>query len=256
MKEQSSSQLPKVRQVPPYTQLARVYEKMMAHVNYNQWAKYIYSIIQKFQWEEIRLLDIGCGTGRFLEELSRMPVQADGCDPSQEMLQVARGNIPGVRFFNDQLPDLKTVAENAYNVMTCLYDSMNYIWPERELMKSLATVYRKLKEPGLFIFDLVTDLNCREYFSDYSEREIIGDGLAYQRDCLYDRRHRLQRNYIKIFTADGVFEEVHVQKIYDIPVLIRKINFYTKFELFSVYDDFTFKPAHTSSTRVHFVLKK
>src|SRR5439155_19211967 len=44
-----------------------------------------------------RVLDVGCGTGRLVAELSER-ARVWGVDPSPEMLEVARSRAPGVRF--------------------------------------------------------------------------------------------------------------------------------------------------------------
>jgi SAM-dependent methyltransferase len=220
-----------IRKSPPYTALALVYDRMMMHVNYHKWAAYIVSILKDENfWPERTLLDLGCGTGRFLEE--------EAC------------------FFQSALPGIEEVPANTCQVFTCLYDTMNYLLDRASFLQALLNVYQKLQSPGLFIFDLVSESHCRHYFHDYRDSEVLSKTFAYSRESHYDSKEKFQYNWIQVYTDTGVYEEEHRQKIYDFREIREIILLHTDFDVRHIYNDFTSRRATSRSTRAHFVLKK
>jgi SAM-dependent methyltransferase len=246
-----------VRKSLPYTTLALVYDRMMMHVNYRKWAAYIASILKdEAFWPERTMLDLGCGTGRFLEEIKKSGQDAHGCDFSPEMLKIARKRLPEIYFFHCGLPEIKEVPPNTYQVFTCLYDTMNYLLGRASFLQALLSVYEKLSSPGLFIFDLVSESHCKNYFRDYRDSEVLSKTFAYSRESHYDSKEKFQYNWIQVYTDNGVYEEEHRQKIYDFREIRELILLHTDFEIRHMYNDFTFRRATSRSSRAHFVLKK
>jgi len=240
----------------PYSVLAPIYDQMMSHVNYGRWADYIEAIIHKTGAEVDCVLDVGCGTGSFLREMRQRHWKVAGIDPSAQMLKVARKRLPNVPFREDGLPQLATVAPGEFAVITCLFDTMNYL-PEISLVSAaLDSVYQKLASPGLFIFDLVGEENCKHYFNNYTENDVISEELAYSRFCHYDRKNKIQTNEIQMFTADGVFEEIHHQKIFSYREVEKLIRRKKEFGIFGIFEGFSFRPVRNRSGRAHFVLQK
>lgn len=240
----------------PYTVLATIYDEMMAYVNYKRWAKYIFTILKREHFENGILLDIGCGTGEFLKKMLKYEFSLNGCDSSIEMLEVAKKKLPQIDFQRSGLPDLSEIPSQKYDIVVCLFDTINYIFGESELETSLNNVFQKLKSPGIFIFDVVTKSYCQEYFHNYFENEVVEKQVAYARESTFDSIMDIQVNNIRIYTRHGVFEEVHKQKIYNLQfieyLILEKTNFY----LIGMLEDFSFQKANRHSGRVHFVLKK
>jgi len=241
---------------PPYTVLATIYDEMMSHVNYKRWAKYIFTILKREHFENGLLLDIGCGTGEFLNKMLKYKSSLDGCDSSIEMLEVAKRKLPQIGFQRSGFPDLKEIPLHKYDIIVCLFDTMNYLLNESELETSFNNVFRKLRSPGIFIFDVVTKSYCQQYFHNYVENEVIEKQIAYARKSMFDPILDMQVNNIRIYTRQGIFEEVHKQKIYDLQFIKDLILEETLFHFIEMLDDFSFQKADQHSGRVHFILKK
>lgn len=246
-----------VRQARPYSVLAPIYDRMMRHVNYRRWAKYIRAILRhERHWPAPTLLDIGCGTGRFLEEMRRLKQAGDGCDPSADMLEIARKRLPEIHFFHCGLPDLATLPGGGYSVITCLYDTMNYLNDPEVFQRALYRIHQQLTQDGLFIFDVVSTAHCKYYFQNYNDGEVFGEKLSYTRKSYFDSGSGKQTNWLRIHTPHGFFEEVHEQQIYDVGMIRQMIAATSGLQIRHLFEDFTFDRANSRSGRIHFVLHK
>jgi predicted TPR repeat methyltransferase len=97
------------------------------------------------------LLDVGCGSGGFLEELSLgyPEVKTKGIDLSPVMVEMTQ-----VKGMNAQCIDLCKL-EGKFDVITAIFDMVNYL--ERDNLKRfLRCVEERLEEGGHFIFDINT----------------------------------------------------------------------------------------------------
>ena len=242
--------------VPPYSVLATVYDHMMSHVNYRRWTKYLLQLIRKTHIPIHRILDIGCGTGKMVNEFHRQGFTIQGCDPSTAMLGVAQTHFPELTFYRDALPFLPHTPSGHFNIALSLFDTINYL-PDREaLIASLETLYQKLETPGVFIFDAVSPHLCEIHFNHVVEKEVLDESYAYERYSYFDRHNLIQTNEITIFTPEGVFTETHTQRIFPFHELTEIIQNCSPFRLFKAYEEFTFQPLHESSMRGHFILVK
>lgn len=241
----------------PYQALAVIYDELMQQVNYRHWARYVFKLISHhLSHFPLRVLDVGCGTGRFLYELGALGLTVEGCDPSPAMLKIARRRNPRANLWIDKLPELKEVPENQYSVITCLYDTINYLSSLELVKQSLQRIHSLLPPGGLFIFDVVSEAFCQHYYHHINEQEVINNDYAYARYAHYDEKKHQQINEFSIYTPEGIFEERHVQTIYPYRNLRSLISDYGKFKIIGVYQDFTYQKAEEDSNRAHFVLQK
>lgn len=241
----------------PYTKSALVYDRMMLHVNYLRWAAYIDAVLQKAKLDRTSgMLDIGCGTGRFLQEMHKLGYRGDGCDPSAHMLAIARKRLPQATFYHCGMPELTGIPADRYPVITSLYDTINYLLDEATLAAALQRIYALLPATGMFIFDAVSRANCRHYFQHYTDSEVLDDNTAYYRESYFDEKTKMQYNWLRIYTTRGIFEEMHRQYIFSFGQIKKIIQNRTDFELTHCFSEFTFRRATASCNRAHFVLRK
>ena len=97
------------------------------------------------------LLDVGCGSGGFLEQVGkRYPnVEAMGIDLSPIMVEMTQK-----KGLNAQCIDLCKV-EGKFDVITAIFDMVNYL-DKKMLKRFLRCVEEHLEEGGEFIFDINT----------------------------------------------------------------------------------------------------
>ena len=116
------------------------------------------SVLERFGVKPRILLDLACGEGSFAVAMAKKGVQVTGIDLSLHMLefakQLAKKEKVGAEFL---LQDMRSLPfEERFDVVTCWYDSLNYLLEFKDLEKTFVGVYRTLKRGGLFIFDMNT----------------------------------------------------------------------------------------------------
>ncbi len=95
------------------------------------------------------VLDIGCGSGEFMQLVSQEDIEIEGIDLSCEM--VARAKREGLRARCMDLCEVK----GAFDGATAVFDVINYI-PPGDLAHFFACVKRVLRKGGFFVCDINT----------------------------------------------------------------------------------------------------
>nr|WP_239581672.1 class I SAM-dependent methyltransferase [Jeotgalibacillus terrae] len=153
-----------------YNFLAEFYDK-----HWGDFYEGLYPLIKKhydeFAFPDEKILDICCGTGQFIRKLWNEGYNVTGLDGSEEMINVAKVNNPNVEFLVKDIRDFNF--PNEYKMITCLFDSINHITKNEELLIVFKNVYNSLTEGGKFIFDVNTYRNFNDYWNN--EFEIIED---------------------------------------------------------------------------------
>lgn len=122
----------------------------------------IYLIIRRFtiKWKfsllkpylrEGRLLDFGCGTGKFLEYCKSHQLEIYGVEPSKEAREIASSNNIPVVDSGEKLPDIK------FNVIT-LWHVLEHIY---DLHATLGILKNHLEDNGT-IFIAVPNRECHD----------------------------------------------------------------------------------------------
>jgi len=238
--------------------MALFYDDLMQHVDYGKWAAYITKLLQKHDKHPEKLLDIACGTGSLLCELSRKGPAGFGLDYSLNMLKNAgkklRRTMPGTRFVRANManPPFKT----AFDAVLCIYDSMNYCDTLDMLIRSVNSVMRLLIPGGVFIFDVCTEYNCTKYFNGHYQSGRSGN-LFYVRKSFYNRDTAKQVNDFVITHAKSgrVWKERHIQTVFPIDEIYSHLE-PLQFSCLEMYKNLSLKPPDSRSERIHFYVEK
>jgi len=247
-----------VIEVYPYEMLAHFYDELMIHVNYKKWAQYIDEIIKSQNISNARILDISCGTGTLLIFLYKKGYKVSGSDISKNMINTAISKIRNlgydINFFQTDMRKLSL--KKKFNVIVCLYDSINYILTCKEFINTLNNVYFSLSDNGIFIFDVCTEYNSIKNFYDYYDSGETAD-FFYQRHSFFIKEDMLQINTFRILSKKNnkMYLENHKQRIYTTDELNSIIS-KTEFTTIGMFDNYSFNPPGIKSERIHFVLRK
>ncbi|BDY12277.1 class I SAM-dependent DNA methyltransferase [Hydrogenimonas cancrithermarum] len=121
-------------------------------------------------WQPDTLIDIGCGSGKFLKKAqSELGLEkALGVDLSERMVEQARAL--GI---DAEALDVCDVKES-FDAATAIFDVLNYL-PEGELKRFMACVGNVLKPGGIF----VADINTLYGFEEVAQGSLVRSDDAY-----------------------------------------------------------------------------
>lgn len=248
----------------PYTECAPIYDHMMKDVDYKRWAKYLIQLmkiadldIKSSGLRSMQLCELGTGTGNIAIQLSRYGFQVTGVDSSDQMLAIARTKYArksklGLEFIHNNMVDYRPNVQ--YDVMICVYDSINYISPYETLELFFNNAFLNLKRRGLFIFDASLEPNSLNDPTVFRQHGKI-DGISYQRESSYNPGIKTHTTRLRIKKGDRIFEEVHSEYVYTLEKL-KHAACGAGFKEVLTAGDFTLLEATDQSERVHFVMTK
>ena len=111
-----------------------------------------------------RALDVACGTGKSTKPLAGLGYDVSACDISPEMARRARERVGDAsRVFVADMRSLPDVG--AFDLITCLDDSVNYLLSEADLRRALRSMACRLRPGGQVVFDANTIGTYRNGFS-------------------------------------------------------------------------------------------
>jgi len=108
------------------------------------WGKYIEEL-KKLNVQKI--LDIGCGSGGFMEMAQKEGFEIVGIDISEQM--VKNGKQKGLKVFHKNLCEV----DEKFDACVAIFDVVNYL-NDKELKQFLKCVKNVLNKGGYFIFDI------------------------------------------------------------------------------------------------------
>lgn len=247
---------PAIRRVEPYSALASVYDLVMAHVDYDEWAGYIHGLLLLHGETPRRLLELGCGTGSIgLALLALTDFEYTGLDASAEMVGIASQKAASLGYPADWIVADYTdfEVEEPFDVVLLLYDGLNYSVDAADVVRLFQCAARALRPGGLLLVDQSTHANSEnnaEYFNDTG-----GDStFRYIRSSSYDVKTSIHRTVFEIQKAGEVFEEVHIQRAYaagDISAIFEGVGF----RIEAAYDGFSLDEPVEGSERIQWVAR-
>lgn len=247
-----------------YSYLAPLYDKLMENVDYESWADYIDEIIQEHHPEAESILELACGTGSVsisLDELGYYSILAS--DLSPQMIEVGRTKAlkanADIRFTT--LDFLNIDLDEKFDAIFSVFDSVNYLQSESEILTMLSQCERILNPDGLLIFDFSTPLNSLEAVDYLNNEEAEVKDLRFFRTSAYDPHAQVHTNTFEIerLSSDkkqviDQFKEVHKQRIYTLEEMLSILK-QTPYHLVAKYGDFDLDDADENSARITIVLQ-
>jgi SAM-dependent methyltransferase len=151
---------------------AAFYDLLYKDKNYKGESEYIDQLIAKFlnkEKSETTLLDLACGTGKHLFELSSKGYASlSGSDISKSMIDVAVKNAEAtakkVSFYNFSFQESDKINKR-FDVVISMFSAMNYLTSYEDQSKTLKNVHSLLNDNSLFIFDYWNGCAVTEIYS-------------------------------------------------------------------------------------------
>lgn len=243
-----------------YTAIAPLYDKIMAHVQYDAWRELVRRVCAAHipTTKPARVLELGAGTGVLGAMLTRGSRTYHASDLSPAMCREAKRRGLCVFCADARALPVRT----RFDLALFLYDGINYLRNLDEYASLFHEVHRCLEPGGCFLFDITTEPNSLENFDDVWDHEEL-DHATYIRHSYYDRKRRIQHNDFTVFSrateSDDLYQkrsEHHVQYIFS-PQEIANAVPGKLLTVLGIWDGFSSKkPYAPRSERVHFLLQR
>lgn len=249
--------------------------------------QYLSELLERHPVAERRALDLACGTGTLALMLADDGWDVVGLDRSPAMLEQARAKAANldtsgsVEFVLGDMRDFATSDQrpatgdqqsmtalkrassergehrSSFDLVTCFYDSLNYLLSEAELAACFRSAVRALAPGGLF----VADMNTRHFLEhDWGDCEVVEQiGFVQVSQSHFDPDTACSTMVLTGFVGDDErgyerFDETHVERAYPPEVVARLIEA-AGLRIEGVYDCFTFQPASAGTQRIAWVAR-
>jgi len=146
-----------------YKKFAKYYDKLYKNKDYLKEITFVDNIIKKhIKAKRKNLLDVACGTGNHTLLFKRRGYVTTGIDSSSEMLRMARNKNKLIEFIKADMKNFSM--KNNFDVIICLFASINYLKNYNDIKETLTNFYNQLKNKGIVIFDLgINNKNLEKY---------------------------------------------------------------------------------------------
>lgn len=147
-----------------YEPLAPLYDRFTAAYDHERWLSAVENLARSHGLNGMRLLDVGCGSGKSFLPMLERGYHVTACDISPAMVGEASRKAAGRA--RVVVSDMRALpALGSFDLITCLDDAVNYLLDEDELTAALASMGSQLAPAGLLVFDANTLHTYRSIFS-------------------------------------------------------------------------------------------
>ena len=204
----------------PFSLLARVYDAIMADIDYEDWARFVLETVAAPAGG--RVLDLGCGTGNSTFPFYVRGFEVVGLDASSEMLNVAREKLPPISFVRANFTDF--CLDEPFDLIVSMFDSLNNLLEPAHFLAAATRVYEHLVPGGSFMFDVNTTLGLKNLWEAGRAEGWAGE-VYYRWEHSFDEATGLAR--VEAYCESegpftGSFTEVHFERPYD-PLELRAL---------------------------------
>lgn len=233
--------------------------------------QYLSELLQRHPVTGRRALDLACGTGTLACILADDGWQVVGLDGADPMLQIARARAeelpPGQALFVlgdirrsifEQMDAHRHEPLPPFDLVTCTYDSLNYLLTLEDLACCFAAAAAALAPGGL----LIADMNTRYFLEhDWPAAEALErPGFIQVSQSYFDPATDCSTMVLTGFVGNDIsgyerFDEIHIERAYA-PALVAKLLADAGLRVEASYDCFTFQPVHERTQRIAWLARK
>ncbi|HIC94522.1 MAG TPA: class I SAM-dependent methyltransferase [Anaerolineae bacterium] len=221
---------------------------------------YLDRVLERHGFAGESALDLACGTGTMALAMAEKGWRVQGLDASAAMLAQARRKAreAGARVEFMQGDMRHFALPEPVDLVTCFYDSLNYLLTLDDLSKAFRCVAAALKPGGLFVFDMNTPWGLA-HVGEENSYFYQDDEVAVEMRSSYDqsagRATVIIAGSIRRGELRESFVEVHIEQGYsegEIAAALREAGFRVE----GRYDCFTLEEPGPECGRVLWVARK
>jgi SAM-dependent methyltransferase len=236
--------------------VAPYYDELMKQVPYRMWVGYYFLLLSQQDIHPRRVVDVACGTGTMTQMLAREGFEMSGFDLSAPMIEIAkekaRKSRQKIDYFVANACEWQTAAP--FDGALSFFDSLNNILETVDLQAAFDSVARNLRPGGSWIFDLNTRYAFQEQMFDQANLRKNAK-LRYDWKGDWNPSTQLIRVHMKFWYEDQEFEEVHIQRAYEVDDVLEMLG-RAGFVNIRTFHSYSLDPVRARTDRVHFVCER
>lgn len=144
---------------PIFRNYARYYDLLYADKDYVSEAKFVRALLKNYAPKTVRILELGCGTGRHAAHLAANGYRVQGIDLSRDMLKRCNALVTQVpapvaarlAFSQGDMRNLRL--HKKFDAVISLFNVICYQTSNADLRAAFETARSHIKRGGLFMFD-------------------------------------------------------------------------------------------------------
>lgn len=245
-----------------YGIFSEFYDALTANVSYDTVAQVLSSLLTRYGKGRGLLLDLACGTGSVSVRLAEKGYEVIGVDLSPEMLSEAQNKAysagQNILFLCQDMTKLDLYG--TVDAAVCTLDGLCHLPDEDSLSATLQKVSLFMNPGGVFLFDVnsvykhraVLGNNTFVYDTDdvycVWQNTLLSDGVTVQMDLDFFEPISDAGDYVR--QSERFTERAYPRETLE--AMLKKAGF----TVLDVFDGYSEKPAHDTSERLLFAVRK
>lgn len=245
-----------------YGVFSEFYDALTANVSYDTVSQVLSSLLTRYGKSRGLLLDLACGTGSVSVRLAKKGYEVIGVDLSPEMLSEAQNKAysagQNILFLCQDMTALDLYG--TVDAAVCTLDGLCHLPNEESVFAALQKVSLFMNPGGVFLFDVnsvykhraVLGNNTFVYDTDdvycVWQNTLLSDGVTVQMDLDFFEPVSDAGDYVR--QSERFTERAYPKETLE--AMLKK----TGFTVLDVFDGYSGKPAHDTSERLLFAVRK
>ena len=245
-----------------YGVFSEFYDALTANVSYDTVSQVLSSLLTRYGKSRGLLLDLACGTGSVSVRLAAKGYEVIGVDLSPEMLSEAQNKAyttgQSILFLCQDMTALDLYG--TVDAAVCTLDGLCHLPDEDSLSATLQKVSLFMNPGGVFLFDVnsvykhraVLGNNTFVYDTDEVycvwQNTLLSDGVTVQMDLDFFEPVSDAGDYVR--QSERFTERAYPRETLE--AMLKKAGF----TVLDVFDGYSEKPAHDTSERLLFAVRK
>lgn len=245
-----------------YGVFSEFYDALTANVSYDTVAQVLSSLLTRYGKGRGLLLDLACGTGSVSVRMAQKGYEVIGVDLSPEMLSEAQNKAysagQNILFLCQDMTALDLYG--TVDAAVCTLDGLCHLPDEESVSAALGKVSLFMNPGGVFLFDVnsvykhraVLGNNTFVYDTDdvycVWQNTLLPDGVTVQMDLDFFEPTSDEGDYVR--QSERFTERAYPRETLE--AMLKKAGF----TVLDVFDGYSEKPAHDTSERLLFAVRK
>ena len=205
-----------------YETFAPFYDSFTRDYPYDEWLGDLEGWARECGVSGRRLLDVACGTGNSFMPMLARGYSVTACDLSPSMAARAQAKASGRAHVT--VADMRSLPwRGAFDLVTCVDDSLNYLLSTADLVAALRSIANALAPPGLAVFDTNSLAVYRTGFTSSLSLEADGTRFLWRGEAepnLAPRREAAATISLEVPGSDPLPVGRHVQRHHPVATVL------------------------------------